>query len=220
MVQVPCLLTVALVMTPSNLDTTALGTASQIATINGGTGTDRLQLGQTAGFVGKGLAAAAFTAIASDAGMLGNVAYASGDSIYFGLTGLYTAANFVANNQINIATGLGDIAGTSVTIAATATAASFHGLLYGNSGSIVYDGANTSYTAVGTSGVVGSIGVYDSGDDLVIGIVGTTAKVAYINVVGGGELIKTTAVGNNVVAASNFGFTISAATSGFSITFS
>ena len=55
----------------------------------------------------------------------------------------------------------------------------------------------------------GSIMVTDVGDDLVIGIAGTTASTVIFAVIAGGdELIKTTAVGVQTLNASNFGFTV------------
>ena len=78
----------------------------------------------------------------------------------------------------------------------------------------------TTYTALATG--IGSIAVFDSGDDMVIGVntSGTATGIALINVINGDDMIKTTVTGTNVATgASNFGFTLSSTSGGLTITF-
>ncbi len=187
------------------------GKMTALATLNGGAGADRLHVGN---FVGAGIVVG-YTSL-SMAGGAANVVYQSGDEVFITLTANVTAANFNANNQIWVATSIAEIGG-SVNAIATAGGAVDYGLLYGNDGQKTC--INTPLTA-GADGVVGSVGVYDGGDDMVLGIVGATTKMTYINIIGGGDLIKTTVTTANVAqGTSNFGFSISTTTTGFTISF-
>ena len=78
-----------------------------------------------------------------------------------------------------------------------------------------------SITAIdGFSTAVGSIAVFDSGDDLVIGIAAGAGQFVSINVIGGDDAIKTTVVGTAVAFnSSNFGFTLGQSNGSMTISF-
>ena len=72
-----------------------------------------------------------------------------------------TTANFNSNNQILIATSIDTIVGNFNNMETGTTAATYKGLLYGNSAIYVDSGATAATAAnnAGVSGVVGSVGV-------------------------------------------------------------
>ena len=75
-------------------------------------------------------------------------------------------------------------------------------------------GVNTGFSGKG------SIGVYDSGDNLVIGIrTDQDSHWTVINVLGGDSLIKTTATGIVAMNATNFGFTVTSINNLMNISF-
>ena len=82
--------------------------------------------------------------------------------------------------------------------------------------------ANTQSTIAGMT-QAGSVLVFTSGDDLVIGITGKSSIVpstqALINVIDGASVIKTTAVGAQTFNSTNFGFTLSTSNNDLVITF-
>lgn len=169
-----------------------------LGTINGGSGSDSIVLGWTAG-ASAGMSAAG-TAVT--AGTILNYVYGSGDTLAFTTNLNFQSANWQVTNG---------------TVAVVTAYSAFYSTLM----SAVLD----------TNSATGNVAVFDAGDDLIIGIgayngnAGSTV-VAFINVIGGGNLITNTAIataGNYNAVASNFAFslsTLSGGTNGLNITFS
>ena len=126
----------------------------------------------------------------------------------------------------NVVYGAGDV----LSLTGTNTTLQFaSGTNWGNvGGGQIYVASGISAITTAQITAIGSIGVVDIGDDMVIAVAGggaqaTATGIAFIRVIGGGSLINTTVTGQNVnVTSANFDFTIAAASgvAGTSITFS
>lgn len=160
------------------------GTLANTFTVVGGAGTDVINFGLTAlGGTGVEITGAIANATTLTAGVLGNYVYSatqgSGDVLTFNLT------TITANTTNNWNDG----------------AASIYAL----------SAATVSALCAGLANLTaaGDIFVYDSGTDLVLGIMtGRSSTFVSINIQNGDELLKTTQVGDQGITASNFGFTV------------
>lgn len=162
----------------SNVTTTA--TTGRM-TINGGDGADVIVFSGITAVSGMTGVVTAHAGVLSTAlcGNIGSIVYGAGDKIQFNSTGvLISGANWRG----------------------TGAAAQ------------IYVASSISSLATGqTANGAGSIGVFDNGDDLIISIKGGTSlgtTMALLNIVGGDDALKTTAVGNLSVTSTNFAFTI------------
>ena len=172
-----------------------------VVTVVGGAGADTLNLGLTT--LGVGAANVDLnTTSTMTAGVQLQYSYSatqsSGDKLVLGITSITAGGvNWNAN------------AGASLYVLTNVT---------GTTGITALDKA-------GAATSTGDIFVYDSGDDLVIGInadgtAGDRSEAIFLNIIDGDELLKTTEVGNQGMVASNFGFTVSTSGGNIEITFS
>ena len=201
----------ALVLGGAGNDSITFGALSALyGSINGGAGDDTITLLNKDSFASQMIVQTinggagsdvinlgSYTAgvVADDAisaAVIGNVVYGSGDKIVMDATNAVSdSANWLGATQVYIADNLASA----------------------NLNSVI-DGLTQA----------GSVLVFESGDDLVIGITGEAgaagySTVAIINVIGGADAIKTTALGAQTLNSDNFGFTIATTNNDLSITF-
>ena len=179
--------------------------------INGGDGND------TISFTNSSVSAAGFSALGTVNGGAGV------DKITFNTTGVFTDID-LANITATVAQSAGTIlnavyeAGDSLVLGTGLGALTTVNFALG--GPQVFVSNSGSFSSLDTA-AVGSVGVFDSGDDLVIGVVTVTgSSILFVNVVNGDDMLKTTAVGSLNYAASNFGFTLAQSGGALTITFS
>jgi hypothetical protein len=185
-------------------DSIVLGATAtyQGGSINGGDGNDTIVLTNTGGV-------ASFTGLGTvDGGAGVDLISFNPGTATFATTGGFTAAGIG-----NVAYQAGDVVKLGTALAA-GTALNFT-----LAAATVYVSSGVLTAAIAGS-AVGSIAVYDSGDDLVFGIQTASSSFVLINVIGGDDMLKTTVVGQNVTyTASNFGFTLAQSGGSVSITF-
>jgi hypothetical protein len=171
-----------------------------VGTIDGGSGNDTIQIG--------GNTSSALTAVVTIVGGAGADSIVLGSFTAATISGLdmtnsALSANVLAGIQFG---GSGDVIRFDNTANAVAASANW---LNATQITIQSPTALTAGTLANGLSAAGSVMVSDTGDDLLIGIVGSTAStIIYTVILGGDELIKTTAVGAQTLNASNFGFTL------------
>ena len=221
----------------NGLDTITFGGATTGTLVLGGAGADSISLiTAAAGFIGGSINGGEGndTIFLSASAVRANVAFSGTGTINGGsgadliqfnntasLTALSLNVGFGSGAALsNVVYEAGDVIKLGTALNAT-TATNFAA-----AGPQLWVGGSTGLNASALSGLqalqVGSVLVYDSGDDLVIGVKADQANSTwtYLNVINGDDMLKTTAVGNLNYASSNFGFTLAQSSGALTITFS